>query len=218
MARENLVYLLMGVGTLYPNQWPLAENKTILLNPDGESVFTYHKTRLVPITDTELVAPGSGITPTANSLYGRIASTICYDLDFPDYIRQIGRANVDNLVVPTGDWQSVGLTHSHMAEFRAIENGVSKVRPARGGIFSAVDPYGCRLARMDENATEQRVMVAMVPFRGARTIYIFIGDLFTWLCLAGFLGTAAATWYREKIALEVVKWIDDLLWSDGIIN
>ena len=74
-----------------------------------------------------------------------------------------------------------------MAEFRAIENGVSLVRPARAGVHSAVDPYGRTLARMDEFTPEQLVMVAQVPVNGVRTIYSYVGDLLAWLCVAGLL-------------------------------
>jgi apolipoprotein N-acyltransferase len=106
--------------------------------------------------------PGDGRIPTADTPYGRIASVICHDMDFPEHIRQVGRAGADVLIVPTGDWRAVGPTHSRMAECRAIENGVSMVRPARWGISSAVDAYGLTLATMDEFTAEQRVMVA--PF------------------------------------------------------
>jgi apolipoprotein N-acyltransferase len=78
-----------------------------------------------------------------------------------------------------------------MAVFRALENGVSMVRPARRGVPAAVDPYGRTLAIMDESVAEQLVMVAQVPVRGVRTIYAGIGDLFTWLCAAGLVGAVA---------------------------
>ncbi len=198
-ARKQQVYLLMGVGTFHPEKWPLADNKTILVTPAGEIAFTYHKARLVPITDTDFVVPGDGTIPTVDTSYGRIASVICYDMDFPAHIRQVGRSDTNILIVPTGDWQAVGSIHSHMAEFRAIENGVSMVRPARGGIFSAVDPYGRTLARMDEYATEQRVMVASVPYSSVRTLYPYIGDLFAWLCITGLL--AAAMWAKMRSAV-----------------
>jgi apolipoprotein N-acyltransferase len=187
VAREEQVYLLMGVGAAHPGKWPAADNKTVLITPSGEVAFTYFKTRLVPGTDTSYAVPGDGQIPIADTPYGRFASVICYDMDFPDHVIQVGRAGVDVLFAPSADWQEVGPTHSLMAEFRAIENGVSLVRPARWGVHSAVDPYGRTLARMDEFTSEQLVMVAQVPINGVRTIYSYIGDLFAWLCVAGLL-------------------------------
>lgn len=191
VARREQVYLLMGMGTVHPGAWPLADNKTVLIDPSGEVAFTYFKTRLVPGADTSYGVPGDGHIPTADTPYGRIASVICYDMDFPNTIVQVGRAGVDVLIAPSGDWEEVGPTHALMAEFRAVENGFSLVRPARWGVHSAVDPYGRTLAKMDEFGVEQRVMVAQVPFGHVRTVYSYVGDLFAWLCVAGLLGAIA---------------------------
>jgi len=187
LARQESVYLVMGMGTIHPRGWPLADNKTVLIDPSGEIVFTYFKTHLVPISDTSYGIPGDGHIPTLETPYGRIASVICYDMDFPAHIVQVGSTDVDVLFAPSADWQAVGPTHALMAEFRAIENGVSLVRPVRWGVSRVVDPYGRVLAEMDEFTTEQRVMVAQVPFSGVRTLYSHIGDLFAWLCVAGLL-------------------------------
>lgn len=198
LAREEQVYLLMGMATFHPGKWPLSENKNVLVAPSGEVAFTYIKARLVPVADTKYLVPGDGSIPTVDTPYGRIASVICYDMDFPEHIRQVGRAGADILFAPTGDWRAIGPTHSHMAEFRAIENGVSMVRPARWGISSAVDPYGRTLARMDEFTVEQRVMVALVPYARVRTLYPHIGDLFAWLCVAGLMGAIASVLLRSR--------------------
>lgn len=119
-------------------------------------------------------------------------------MDFPDHIVQVGRAGVDVLFAPAADWREVGPTHSHMAEFRAIENGVSLVRPARWGVHSAVDPYGHTLARMDEFTPEQLAMVAQVPVDRVDTIYTGVGDLFALLCVVGLLGAIAWVILRSR--------------------
>ena len=188
VARQEQIYLVMGVGTAHPGKWPAGDNKTVLVTPAGEIAFTYFKTRLVPGSDTRYTVPGDGRIPTADTPYGRIASVICYDMDFPDHVIKVGRAGVDVLFAPAADWLGVGPRHSLMAEFRAIENGVSLVRPARWGVHSAVDPYGRTLAKMDEFTPEQLAMVAQIPVGRVDTIYVRIGDLFAWLCVAGLLG------------------------------
>lgn len=198
VARQEGIYLMMGVGPAHPGRFPAGENKAILVTPSGEVAFTYFKTRLVPIADTGYTVAGDGRIPTADTPYGRLASAICYDMDFPDHIRQVGRSQVDVLFAPSADWQAVGPTHSLMAEFRAIENGVSLVRPARWGVHSGVDPYGRTLARMDEFTPEQLAMVAQVPVRGVRTIYARVGDLFAWLCVAGLVGAIAWGTLRKR--------------------
>lgn len=116
---------------------------------------------------------------------------ICYDMDFPDLIRHVGKAGTDLLILPVAEPTlpaNVGVQHHRMATFRAIENGVSIVRASRLGLSSAVDPYSRILALMDDTATDPPIMVAQVPTRGVRTLYARIGDTFAWLCAAGLIG------------------------------
>jgi apolipoprotein N-acyltransferase len=118
---------------------------------------------------------------------GRIAAAICFDADFPEFIRQAGTVTADFLIVPANEWKAIKVVHAQMAAFRAIENGVSLIRPAASGLATAVDPWGRRLGVADYFAPGDRTMVAQVPRGGIRTIYARIGDLFAWLCVAGVL-------------------------------
>jgi apolipoprotein N-acyltransferase len=85
-----------------------------------------------------------------------------------------------------------------MAIYRAIENGVTLVRQADNGLSFVADPYGRVLAAVDHWTASERVTVAQVPARaGVFTIYPYIGDLFAWLSVVGFV--AIAVW-------GVVRW------------
>jgi apolipoprotein N-acyltransferase len=112
---------------------------------------------------------------------------ICYDNDFPDLIRQVGQSGVDILLLPYKDWASIKVQHAQMAALRAIENGVSLVRPTLSGLSTAVDPQGRTLAQVDSYATDAPTLVAMVPTQGMPTLYARIGDTFAYLCIAGLL-------------------------------
>jgi hypothetical protein len=96
------------------------------------------------------------------------------------------------------------LPQEAMAAFRAIENGVSLVRP---GISSAIDPWGRVLGVADSFAQGDGTLTAQVPVRGVRTLYPAIGDLFAWLCVAGLvvgLG-AAVRGPRTRPAQAMIK-------------
>lgn len=191
VARQEAVYLLMGIASIRLGESRPFEPQAVLLDPSGEILFTYIKNRLVPGWEANNAQIGDGRIGTADSTYGRMASVICYDMDFPNLICQVGRANADLLLVPVAEPEppaQAGLLHHRMAIFRAIENGVSMVRASRFGLSSAVDPYGRILALMDDATAEQRAMVAQVPVSGVGTIYSRIGDLFAWLCAAGLVG------------------------------
>jgi apolipoprotein N-acyltransferase len=171
----------MALGTFTPGQ-PLMENKLVVIDPAGEVVATYFKGRPVP-GDPETGASAS--VPTVTTPLGNIAFAICYDMDFPGYIRQAGHSQADVLIVPASDPDGIDPIHTRMAVYRAIENGCALVRQTHNGLSAATDYQGRVLASMDYFTTTDRVMVSHVPTRGTRTIYAQIGDLFAWVCLAG---------------------------------
>src|SRR4029453_5619159 len=105
---------------------------------------------------------GPAVVPTVDSPYGRPAPVICYDADFPELVRQAGQAGVDILLLPYKDWASVRRQHAQMATLRAIENGVSLVRPSLSGLSTVVDPQGRILAQVDSFATAAPTLVTMV--------------------------------------------------------
>ena len=189
-AEEHAIFLLMGMATFDLGAPRPAHNHAVLVDPAGQIAFSYTKITAVPGWEASTIIRGKGPIPVADTSYGRIASLICYDLDFPQLVRQVGHSQADILLVAANDWQEIGPLHQHMAEFRAVENGVSMFRMARSGRPSAVDPYGRPLAAMDDLAAQDGVMVAQVPTQRVFTLYSVIGDLFAWLSVAWVVGIA----------------------------
>jgi apolipoprotein N-acyltransferase len=112
---------------------------------------------------------------------------ICYDADFPSFVRQAGKANADVMLVPAQDWAEITPMHGRMPALGAIENGYSLIRNGYHGVSSAVDYHGTMLSQLDNFTTDERVMIADLPTQGITTVYSRIGDLFAWLCVLGFL-------------------------------
>ena len=197
LARKENIYLGMALFTMtraYPDE--LGENKIIWIAPSGEVIAEYLKSRPVP---GEPCIAGEGNIPVFDTPYGKIASVICYDMDFPGLVRQAGQAGADLMLVPAEDWKEVNLLHSHMAIFRAIENGFSLVRSTDQGMSVASDFQGQILAALNQLTTEERLMITDVPTRGVTTFYSRIGDLFAWLCIAGFLTITGWTVFHMSI-------------------
>jgi apolipoprotein N-acyltransferase len=122
--------------------------------------------------------------------FGRLATVICFDADFPALMRQVGKASADILLVPANDWQPVAAVHAHVATFRAVENGVSLVRATGNGLTIAVDSLGQTLAAADYFDTEKLTLVVDVPTEGQWTLYARTGDLFAFLCIGALAGAA----------------------------
>jgi apolipoprotein N-acyltransferase len=198
LAGEEQIYLLMGMGAVCPGGSRPLENKAVLVNPFGEIDFSYLKSRLVPGGEARVSSPGNARLPISDTQYGRMAAAICFDMDFPQLIQQVGRAEADLLLAPANDWDVIKHLHLRMAIFRAIENGVSMVRATKSGLSGAVDAFGRTLAVTDHFWPGAQIMIAQVPLTRVCTIYTRVGDLFAWLCIASLLIIIAA-------ALRVVR-------------
>jgi apolipoprotein N-acyltransferase len=186
IAREKQIYLAMPIGLFplnYPDQpW---QNKLIWIDPSGKVIDQYLK--LKPAPPLEPIVPGTGGIPILDTAYGKIASVICTEQDYPSLIHQAGADDAAILLIPAQDWAAVDPLHSYMGVFRAIENGFSLVKGTGGGLSIAVDPYGRTINASDYFNSIQKQMISCLPTKGVVTIYSRIGDTFAWLCILGFV-------------------------------
>jgi apolipoprotein N-acyltransferase len=203
LARTEKIYLMLGMTVILGppekehQEKKVAVNKIVLINPAGEVAWEYLKHHLVLGIETPYYVAGRGEIPTLETPYGKIAAVICYDLDFPLFINQL-KSEIDILLVPSFDWKEITPEHTHMGTFRALEHGFSLIRCTGEGLSIAVDPYGRTVAALTYFNTDDHVMISDVPMKGVTTIYSRIGDLFAWLCCAGFVVIVAWALLRRK--------------------
>lgn len=183
-ARQHGVYLGMAVLVIHPRQTHPDEDKIILVTPAGRVAWQYEKAHPLAGEKRSLV-PGSDQVPVLDTPYGRLAAMICYDSDFIRFARQAGEAGADLVFIPSNDWRAISEMRARITRYRAIENGVTLVRPTSHGISEIVGPDGRLLASRNFYRDTAPVLLADVPTRGLRTLYARIGDWFAWLCLAG---------------------------------
>jgi apolipoprotein N-acyltransferase len=184
VAADLQIFLAMGIGAVTVGAPRPLENKIVLVDPSGGVVFSYLKSHPVAGWEESIMTPGDGHLPVAATSVGRVAAAICFDADFPEYVRAIGRAAADLWILPANDWEAIKESHFEMAVFRAIENGVPMVRAGSSGLSGAFDAWG-RVLSVTDHFSGARTMVAQVPVGAVRTLYPRIGDLFAWLCIAG---------------------------------
>ena len=168
----------------------LAINKSLIIEPEG-NVTEYIKTKLVPVTEAPYYVKGTGNIPTVVTDKTVISSVICFDSDYPCYVHGFGAQTNENfedtdiLFVPSWDWQSVEKAHTKGAEFRAVENGFTFVKPSYDGISEAVDYQGHVLMSFDTEETGfDTVQFADVPINGVDTIYSKIGTIVDFALIA----------------------------------
>jgi len=195
VSRQENIYLALSPVISYPQE-ERAELRLFLIDPSGNVVINHLKYAYGmgdSLNEVEL--------QTVDTPYGRLSAILCGDLDFPGVVQQVGHKGVDILLVPGNETTFADyLWHVRYAPFRAVENGVSLVRQATGGVSIATDPYGRILASMDHYTTKDRVMVAHVPTHRVSTVYSAVGDWFGWLSVIGFVGMAGWAIFRGRKA------------------
>jgi len=196
MAVQEKIFLLMTLWSVPPD-FPkhLVENKMVIIDPKGQIQSVYIKNN--PVPGAEPIVKGSTPIPLLNTSYGKIAGAICYDGDFPDFIRTAGKHKTEVMFLPANDWRAIDPIHTKMAITRAIENGFSLVRPAGQGLSVATDNRGRVISSMDYFNTDEQIMYADVPVQHAFTLYPLTGDLFAWLCMAGFIAFLVAPVFKK---------------------
>ena len=143
----------------------------------------YAKRRLIaPGPESDLV-PGKGtfIRPD------RTGVQICKDMDFPTAVRADAMADHPNLLaVPAWDFDADGWAHARFAILRGVEDGFSVARSARRGLLTLTDAYG-RVIAVKASAPGMASLVGDLPRGPGDTLYMKIGDVFAWICLAAVL-------------------------------
>ena len=187
-------------------------NSAYLVSGGGMVLDRYDKTHLVPFGEyvplkpilfflNKLVVgigdfvPGSG-PRVMSGPGGTLGVVICFEVIFPDLVRQFVDQGADYMVTITNDaWfgrTSAPYQHFAMVVFRAVENRVPFARAANTGISGFIDAGG-HILRTTEIFVEG-ALSGEVRTGGPRTIYTAYGDLFTYGCAILTLFVAVRTW------------------------
>jgi apolipoprotein N-acyltransferase len=190
-AQTNGIYFTPAILELRYGS-SLNQNLVMMFTPRGELAFSYQKTK------SWLPVASDGVIKTIETPYGTLAAAICFDLDFPAFIRQAARAGTDIMLVPGYDSERIRPFHTEPALIRGVEGGYSVIRQVNEGTSMAADFRATVLARQDFFMTRDRLMLADVPVRGSRTLYARLGDWFAWTSIALFLYLAAPVIVRTR--------------------
>lgn len=120
-------------------------NRSFLIGPDGQICARYDKIHMfdVNVSETEQYRESAGYRPgdqaiIAETPFGRVGLTICYDLRFPQLYRRLAKAGATILTVPAAFNDTTGATHwEPLLRARAIECGAYVLAPAQTGIHAA---------------------------------------------------------------------------------
>jgi len=126
-------------------------NMLSFVDPNKGIIVEYSKHHPVPIIEGLVIASDESVASGVSSTIGPFNAAICFDFDYPAFIRQ--GTNSGLLIQSANTWGIVGHFHSISSSFRAIENGAYLLRCGSMGPSAVYDIYGNSLtyqSRMDE--------------------------------------------------------------------
>ncbi len=184
-VKSRAIYCTLPIGIVHKNDGTHRMiNIVYLFDPRGMIQTEYIKTYTAP---WETSINKEKKIPNVQTDIAKLSLSICFDMDFPSLIRQAGKNNSGVMIVPSHDWRGIVPFHSHMAVFRAIENGFSLFRATGNGLSIATDPCGRITGALDNLTSKSKLMTAEVPTAGVTTLYSKIGDIFARICVL-FIG------------------------------
>jgi apolipoprotein N-acyltransferase len=194
LAIETNTYLATGYGVFTEKG---LRNEATVISPQGEFLGVFGKDHPVVFAGETSLSQGS--YPVYDTPLGKIATIICYDMDYTDTVRKMVRQGAQLVGVPSQDWGSIADKHFTHVVFRAVENRVAMVK-ADGSFDSAIiDPNGRILALEIHPEGGEATLVADVPLgNGKGTLTTLLGDWTGWLALAGMIFFGAAGKRLEK--------------------
>lgn len=163
LARELDIWLLVGSLTLRTQDDAIA-NRSFLISAQGDVVAIYDKIHMFDATlpDGKVIRESSAYragtrAAIAQTPWGKIGLSVCYDLRFPQLYRALAKAGAWYLTIPSSFQRATGKVHWHtLIKARAIENGCFVFAPAMCGEHPGnrttyghsliVDPWGETLA------------------------------------------------------------------------
>lgn len=116
-------------------------NRSFLIGPDGAIRARYDKIHMfdVDVTEQETYRESAAFRPgdaavVADTPWGRLGMTVCYDLRFPHLYRSLAQAGATMLAVPAAFSPVTGAAHWEvLLRARAIECGAWVLAPAQTG-------------------------------------------------------------------------------------
>ncbi len=162
-AAKQGVDILIG-SVAVTGQGSKFNNRSLYVDKTGAVISRYDKIFLfdVNLSENEVYRESDKVEPgtqavVADTRFGRIGHSICYDLRFAQLYRDLAQAGAEMLVCPAAFAVPTGQAHWHVLNrARAIENGAFMISPCAHGAVSGggasyghsviVDPWGEILA------------------------------------------------------------------------
>lgn len=165
LAQELGLWLLLG--SVLVREGDGAANRSVLIDDGGRIAARYDKLHMFDVDlptgerhrESASYRPGDRAA-VAETPWGALGMTICYDLRFPHLFRRLAQAGAQMIAAPSAFTRPTGEAHWEvLLRARAIETGAFVLAPAQGGLHAdgretwgrsmVVGPWGEIVAQAD---------------------------------------------------------------------
>ncbi|PZU01276.1 MAG: amidohydrolase [Brevundimonas sp.] len=186
LAAELDVWLLIGSAIVRSGRVGegRAANRSLLVDSSGAITARYDKLHVFDVDlpngeryrESATVRPGDRAV-AADTPWGRLGLTVCYDIRFPHLYRQLAKAGASMIAIPAAFTAPTGEAHwETLLRARAIETGAFVLAPAQGGLHedgrrtwgrsTVVGPWGEIIAKADHD--EPCIVTAKLDMEAVR--------------------------------------------------
>ena len=159
-------------------------NTTVLIDERGDIALRYRKTHLWA-TDVGVFTPGDRFE-VCEFKGMTVGILICYDIEFPETARALGRLGAEMLIVTNGNMDPFGPVHRRAIVARAMENQVFAALVNRvgdgddnltfPGESALVSPFGDVLAELKNENTVLETTADRALLAQSREHYSYLHD------------------------------------------
>jgi apolipoprotein N-acyltransferase len=181
LAQQTHVYLVVGFGVVTGRG---QINDATVVSPSGRYLGVYGKQHPATMFADDQSSLDAGPMPIYKTPFGRLATIICFDLDYTDTAREAALQGAQILAVPSWDPPGDSTKHYGMLVFRAIENRLTIIKAESAYDSAIIDPYGRILDSVVTPQGSRATLVADVPVGTGHTLLVTLGDLWGWIVVA----------------------------------
>lgn len=193
IAIDTKKWLLVGSVAVKIEGQDKLVNRSFLINDKGQVFANYDKIHMYDASvkggethrESDRFLSGENAV-MAQTPFGMLAMTICYDLRFPYLYRTLAQQGAEILAVPSSFTKFTGEAHWHtLLRARAIENGCYVIAPAQTGNHPAgrktyghsliIDPWGEIIAEAGE---KEEVIIAEIDLSMIEEVRTQIASLY----------------------------------------
>ncbi|XDB00111.1 nitrilase-related carbon-nitrogen hydrolase [Sulfitobacter sp. LCG007] len=174
----------LAVGS-YENGEGCVHNGAFIVTPEHGHVGTYRKRALFGDWERRTFTPGRD--PFLFDFKGfRIGLNICYDIEFPERVRELARAGADLVICPTAVMAPYDMVPRCLVQARAFENHLFVAYANRVGtegplhylgLSRIAGPAGNVVAEAGEGPELIHAVLALADRDAARQDYDYLDDL-----------------------------------------